>query len=148
MSCSKILPAAVQPRTDDSACLASVFQSVKWVRWLLQSTYPTLNFLSSESFSLEKETHPTMSQDACFHQGDRLPQFTTPDTCLFCLSSSLWVVWSQRHVVSASSLEPGWGWGIRGLWGQWLQEMTQNRPGLASYASQPAPCRSQALGLN
>ena len=32
--------------------------------------------------SRDKETHPPMSQDARFHQGDRLPQFTSPDNLL------------------------------------------------------------------
>ena len=32
--------------------------------------------------SRDKETYPPMSQDARFHQGDRLPQFTSPGNLL------------------------------------------------------------------
>lgn len=81
-----------------------------------------------------------MSREACLHQKDRLPQFTSPDTSLLYFSNGLWA-WSERDVGSVSALEPGWGWGITGLREPWAagDDTGQPRPGPHTYLPPPCP---------
>lgn len=80
---------------------------------------------------------------SCLHQGDRLPQFTSPDTPLLCLSCGFWV-WSDTGCLC---LCPGarMRLGASGLWrpGAAEGDVDQPRPGLSHFPACVPRCQER-----